>query len=106
MFAILGWITLIYALVLVVVLAVTLSLILYYLWSIGTTLGTIQGGLATVRDQTAPLGGHITAINGALSSVATGFSGALDDLAAVNTALGGLVGEDDVVPASPVGRAA
>ncbi len=46
-----------------------------------------------VREQTVPLGGQIGAINGALSTVGTGLGGALDDLAEVNTALGGLVGE-------------
>ena len=38
-----------------------------------------------------PLGGQIEAINGALATVATGFGAALDDLAEVNAALGGLV---------------
>jgi hypothetical protein len=92
MIAFLAWVTVIYALVLVVVLAVSLIAIFYYLWSIGTTLEKIGGGLAVVRQQTAPLGGHIQAINGALSTVGAGLGGALDDLAEVNSALGGLVG--------------
>jgi hypothetical protein len=86
-------VTLIYAVVLVVVLAVSLITILYYLWSIGTTLGKIRAGLVVVRDQTAPLPGHLEAINGALGSVAAGFSGALEDLAATDAALAGLTGE-------------
>ncbi|HLZ29968.1 MAG TPA: hypothetical protein VKV73_21820 [Chloroflexota bacterium] len=98
----LTWVTVIYALVLVLVLAVSLIAILYYLWSIGTTLQKIGGGLAVVRDQTAPLGGQVEAINGALSTVATGFGAALDDLAEVNAALGGLVG----APAGPTERVA
>jgi len=85
--------TIVYALVLVVVLAVSLTTILYYLWSIGTTLGKIRAGLGVVRDQTAPLSGHLEAINGALSSVAVGFTGALEDLAATDAALGELAGE-------------
>ena len=85
-----------------IVLAVSLIAIFYYLWSIGTTLQKIGGGLAVVRDQTAPLGGQIEGINGALSTVATGFGAALDDLAEVNAALGGLVGE----PAGPTERVA
>jgi hypothetical protein len=93
MITFLAWVTLVYALVLVVVLAVSLIAILYYLWSIGTTLGKIGGGLAVVREQTAPLNGQIEAINGVLSTVASGFGGALEDLADVNSALGGLVGE-------------
>ncbi len=86
-------VTIIYAVVLVVVLAVSLITILYYLWSIGTTLGKIRDGLLVVEKQTAPLGGHVEAINGALGSVASGLSGALDDLAAVNDALGSVLGE-------------
>ena len=93
MMAFLTWVTVIYALVLVVVLAVSLITILYYLWSIGTTLGKISAGLGAVRQQTAPLGGHITAINGALETVRDGLGGALDDLARTNVALGTVVGE-------------
>lgn len=93
MITFLTWVTVIYALVLVVVLAASLIAILYYLWSIGTTLNKIGAGLGIVRQQTAPLGSSIEAINGALSTVSTGLGGALEDLAAVNEALGGLVGE-------------
>ncbi|HEV7663578.1 MAG TPA: RDD family protein [Chloroflexota bacterium] len=92
MITFLAWATVIYAIVLVLVLAVSLIAIFYYLWSIGTTLGKISGGLAVVRQQTAPLGGQIEAINGALTTVGSGFGAALDDLADVNSALGGLVG--------------
>ena len=102
MITFLAWATVIYALVLVVVLAVSLIAIFYFLWSIGTTLGKISGGLGVVRQQTAPLNGQIEAINGALIAVGTGFGGVLDDLADVNTALGGLVGE----PAAPTRRVA
>ena len=93
MITFLTWVTVIYALVLVVVLAVSLITILYYLWSIGTTLSKIAAGLTVVREQTAPLGGHVEGINGALITVAAGLSSALDDLGEVNSALGGLVGE-------------
>ena len=86
-------VTVVYALVLVLVLAVSLITILYYLWSIGTTLGKIRQGLGIVAEQTVPLSSHIDAINGALGSVAAGLSGALDDLAATDTALGQLTGE-------------
>jgi hypothetical protein len=85
--------TVVYALVLVMVLAVSLIVILYYLWSIGTTLGKIRDGLVVVRDQTAPLSGHVEAINGALGSVASGFGGALEDLAATDAALAEALGE-------------
>jgi hypothetical protein len=86
-------VTLIYAIVLVLVLAVSLITILYYLWSIGTTLGKIRAGLEVVREQTAPLAGHVEAINGALGEVAGGLSGTLDDLAATDAALGEVMGE-------------
>jgi hypothetical protein len=86
-------VTLIYAILLVLVLAVSLITILYYLWSIGTTLGKIRAGLEVVREQTAPLAGHVEAINGALVEVAGGLSGALDDLAATDAALGEVIGE-------------
>jgi hypothetical protein len=92
MITFLAWVTVIYALVLVVVLAVSLIAILYYLWSIGTTLSRISGGLGIVRQQTAPLNGQIQAINGALSTVGAGLGGALEDLAEVNAGLGSLVG--------------
>ena len=93
MMTFLTWVTVIYAVVLVLVLAVSLIAILYYLWSIGTTLGKISAGLRVVREQTAPLGGHITAINGALESVRDGFGSALEDLSHTNAALGTVVGE-------------
>ena len=93
MIALLTWVTVIYALVLVVVLAVSLIAILYYLWSIGTTLGKIRAGLLVVRDQTAPLGGQVEAINGALGAVAGDLSTARDDLLAVDGALAQVMGE-------------
>src|SRR5579871_6893501 len=93
MMTFLTWVTVIYAIILVLVLAVSLILIVYYLWSIGTTLGKISAGLGIVRQQTVPLGGHISAINGALGSVRDGLAAALEDLAHTNAALGAVVGE-------------
>lgn len=93
MIAVLTWVTVIYALVLVVVLAVSLIAIFAYLWSIGTTLDKIRAGLLVVRDQTAPLGGQIEGINGALGAVAADLSAARDDLLAVDGALAGVMGE-------------
>jgi hypothetical protein len=89
----LTWVTVIYALVLVLVLAVSLITVLYYLWSIGTSLGKIRAGLGVVRDQTAPLAGQIEAINGALGVVAGDLSAARDDLLATNGALAQVMGE-------------
>jgi len=101
MIAFLTWVTVIYALVLVVVLAISLSAIFYYLWSIGTTLGKIHAGFGVVRDQTAPLGAHIQAINGALGMVAGDLSAARDDLLVTDGALAQVMGE-----ATPAGRVA
>jgi hypothetical protein len=101
MMAFLTWVTVIYALVLVVVLVVSLIAILYYLWSIGTTLGKIRAGLLLVRDQTAPLGGQVEAINGALGVVAGDLSAARDDLLTVDSALAQVMGEA-APPASQV----
>lgn len=98
MMAFLTAVTVVYALVLVVVLATSLITILYYLWSIGSTLARISAGLAVVRSQTQPLSGHVEAINGALGAVADGLSGARDDLAATDAALGELVGEPERQP--------
>jgi hypothetical protein len=97
MMTFLTWVTVLYAIILVVVLAVSLIAILYYLWSIGTTLRKISAGLGVVRQQTDPLGGHVTAINSALESVRDGLSGALDDLVHTSSALGTAVGESDAV---------
>src|SRR5215212_7263051 len=105
MMTFLTWVTVIYALVLVVVLAVSLLLILYYLWSIGTTLGKIRAGLLVVRDQTAPLAGHVEAINGALSVVAGDLSGARDDLLTVDGALAQVMGEASA-PSTPASQVA
>ena len=93
MIAFLAWVTVIYALVLVAVLAVSLIAILYYLWSIGTTLGKIRAGLGVVRDQTTPLSAHLAGINGALGTVAVDLSAARDDLLATDGALAQVMGE-------------
>ena len=64
--------TIAYALILVVVVAVSLIVIGRVLWSIGTTLGRISGGLAIVQRQTAPLAGYVDALNEGLSTVSAG----------------------------------
>ena len=59
-----------YAVVLVVVLAVSLFAILWVLRSIGGRLGQVAEALHRVETNTAPLGRHVGAINGGLTSVA------------------------------------
>jgi hypothetical protein len=71
---ILTWITVIYAAVLVAVLAVGLILILTTLRSIGDKLGKIAAGLKLVESQTAPLNPTVEKLNDSL----TALSGGLD----------------------------
>lgn len=59
----LHWLTLGYAAVLVLALAVSLIAILVQLWRIGTVLGEIGGALSEVRTSTAPLGGYLKALH-------------------------------------------
>ncbi len=88
MIGLLAVVTLVYAVILVVVLAVSLITIGRALWSIETTLGRISAGLKVVERQTAPLGGYVSALNDGLATVSTGLgsvaghlSGADDELA-------------------------
>ena len=87
--------TVAYALVLVVVLAATLITILYYLRSIGTTLGSIAGGLEVVEGHSAPLGDRIGAINSGLSAVGAGLAAAGRELAAADGLLASALGDSD-----------
>jgi len=68
----LTWLTVIYAIVLVVVLAVGLILILTTLMSIGSKLGKIAQGLKLVESQTAPLNPAVDQLNGGLTTLAGG----------------------------------
>jgi hypothetical protein len=90
--------TVIYALILVIVLAATLITILYYLWRIGTTLGKIAGGLQQVETQTAPLAEKIDGINAGLGAVKAGLGTAAGHLAATDELLASVAGETTSVP--------
>ena len=68
----------------VLVLVVYLLGIIYALWSAGTNLQKLAGGLIAVRDNTDPLGEHMQAINGGLSAL-------LVELLAVNNNLAAIV---------------
>ena len=70
----LTWLTVIYAVVLVVVLAVGLILILTTLMSIGAKLGQIAAGLKLVETQTAPLTPNVEKLNEGLTALAGGLS--------------------------------
>lgn len=74
---------------LAVVAAVVLVLVIYLvgiivaLWDAKKSLAQLAGGLVAIRDNTAPLGLHVGAINGGLIALLTGLLGVNDDLAAV-----------------------
>ena len=59
--------------VIVLVLAVYLIAIAYYLYRAGgserSNLAQLVGGLKAVRDNAAPLGGHLTALGGGLTAL-------------------------------------
>lgn len=82
-----------YALVLVVVIAVSLIVVGWGLWSIGTTLGRIAGGLKVVERQTAPLGGYVDALNGGLTTVKDGLLSVAGHLSDADDELAMAMGE-------------
>lgn len=83
----LAWLTVIYAIVLVLALAVSLITIFVYLWKIGSALAQVKDGLIQARDNTAPLAGHLDFINGGLIGVGDGLHSADGHLAGVNSNL-------------------
>ena len=93
MLEVLTTLTVAYAIILVLVLAVTLITILFYLWRIGTTLSQISNGLKVVEQQTQPLAEKLDQINGGLVGVGQGLSGAASELSATDELLATLTGE-------------
>ena len=83
----LTWLTVIYAVVLVLALAVSLITIFFYLWRIGSALAEVKRGLIQARDNTAPLQGHLEFINGGLSGVSDGLQSVDGHLAGVDDSL-------------------
>jgi len=61
----LRWLTIGYAAVLVLALAVSLIAIAVQLWRIGTVLRDIGGSLSEVRTSTGPLAGYLQALHDA-----------------------------------------
>ena len=86
-------VTVIYALILVAVVAATLVFVGRTLWRIGTTLGGIAGGLAVVESQTAPLAGYVDALNDGLGSVARDLASTAGHLSAADDELGIALGD-------------
>ena len=85
--------TVVYTLILVLVLAVTLITIVFYLWRIGSTLAQIGDGLKVVERQTEPLAEKLDQINGGLAAVSQGLSHSADELAATDALLATVAGE-------------
>jgi hypothetical protein len=57
--------------------------IIYCLWSGKNALAALASGLVAVRDNTQPLGGHLEAINGGLSTLLSGLLDVNSNLAAI-----------------------
>lgn len=81
-------VSLAWAVILVLILAVGLITILAALTRIGKRLGQIAAGLKVVEAQTAPLKGHLEGVNSTLASVGGGMKSVNTHLAAADEALG------------------
>jgi len=75
--------SLVVTLAIVLVLVGYLLAIIYVLWTAGTTLEKLAGGLVAVRDNTQPLPEDIPIINGALTSLLEGLLKVNGNLAAI-----------------------
>lgn len=82
-----------YAVVLVVVVAVSLIVIGRTLWSVAGSLDQIADGLRIVERQTAPLAGYVTALNDGLGQVAAGLLETAEHLDGADAGLAGTMGE-------------
>lgn len=80
---ILTYLTLAAALIVVVVLVIYLVGIIIALRRAGDHLAALAGGLQAIIDNTAPLAGHLTTINGALSALDEGLEAVDDNLVGV-----------------------
>ena len=76
-------ITLIVAAAIVLVLVFYLIAIILALKKAANDLEKLAGSLVAIRDDTAPLGGHVQAVNGGLSQLLAGLLGVNTDLEAI-----------------------
>ena len=83
MTALLLTVTLVVTFTVVLVLVVYLLGIIVALWGAKRSLAKLAGGLAAIRDHTAPLGDKLGAINGGLTTLLQGLLGVNGDLAAI-----------------------
>jgi len=80
----LTWLTIIYAVILVLTLAVGLIAILTTLMSVAKKLGAISAGLKVVEQNTAPLNEGVEKLNGSLVGLAGGLMVAESSFASAN----------------------
>ncbi|HEV8160599.1 MAG TPA: hypothetical protein VGP58_16330 [Pyrinomonadaceae bacterium] len=80
----LTWLTIIYAVILVLTLAVGLIAILTTLMSVAKKLGAISAGLQVVEQNTAPLNAGVEQLNGSLGGLAGGLMVAESSFASAN----------------------
>lgn len=90
----LWWLTGIYLVILVVVLAIATVSVAFYAWRISVTLGKVAAGLQAVQGHTGPLSAHLTAANEGLSAIAGSLSSARDHLVATDRGLALLVPDE------------
>lgn len=90
----LWWVTGIYLLVLVIVLAVATITVAFYAVRIARTFRKIAIGLTAVRDHTVPLADKLVAANAGLGAIAVSLSSARDHLVATDAGLALLTGTD------------
>lgn len=83
MTALLLYLTLAVTAAVVLVLVVYLLGIIVALWGAKNSLAKLAGGLVAIRDNTQPLGEHVQAINGGLSTLLKGLLAVNGDLAAI-----------------------
>lgn len=92
----LGWLTLGYAAVLVVALAVSLTAIGLHLRGIGSVLGEVGEALERARRHTEPLEEPIRVLDDAAAEMAGEFEDAADRLREADHSLGARSGRSDV----------
>ena len=83
MTALLLYLTLAVTAAVVLVLVVYLIGIIIALWGARNSLAKLAGGLVAIRDNTQPLGKHVQAVNGGLSTLLSGLLAVNGDLAAI-----------------------
>lgn len=80
--------SIIYAAIVVPILAITVSWIILTLVSVDSALSKIADGFKVVDRQTAPMEGHMEAINEGLSAIASGLRSVEGHLVAGDVSLG------------------